>query len=511
MDPNSGSTLEVPLEAAKLEEVPSERRPCPICANASSTPHRTQRINATIPSRGLLRISIFILLLSYIESAPSDQSKIQPQSVRKRAEKAPPQLSAKQLVEKVRRSLVLIETAAADGTPIAIGSGFAFGSPSHPQFLTNLHVLKWADSATIKTLSDGLRHKVIKISGVNVSLDHCILVSENVSVPTLTFAEPGTVSVGDPVIVGGNPRGLEATFSSGIVSAIRENSDLIQIDAPISPGSSGGPVVNSSGQVIGLATSSLRNGQNLNFASRVSTAIGGNFLDSDVRFAAALSLTDVDVKHFKGRPRLVEVRRAEVSVDNRSRRYVEGRSNVVETFTFNEDGMLASETFGSTPFRRMEYWGASIPKKRWEQVRGKVSTSEYSWTEGAEYRASRVKFGETVTVGDQEGPAKRQKGEEAAAYLLLTYDQNGNLPVYERYLSSIDNDRDVHRSERRFDSEKREIEEVSLVNGRVQAWWKSTYKVDSVGNWVRRVIRYFDETDLSGTVQAVEYREIKYY
>jgi hypothetical protein len=66
----------------------------------------------------------------------------------------------------------------------------------------------------------------------------------------------------------GNPKGLTGTISEGIVSGIRDLSSksLIQITAPISPGSSGGPIINNSGQVIGVAVGTLTSGQNLNFA-----------------------------------------------------------------------------------------------------------------------------------------------------------------------------------------------------------------------------------------------------
>ena len=66
----------------------------------------------------------------------------------------------------------------------------------------------------------------------------------------------------------GNPQGLEGTFSQGIVSSIREvgTDKLLQITAPISPGSSGGPVLNGKGEVIGISVATFRGGQNLNFA-----------------------------------------------------------------------------------------------------------------------------------------------------------------------------------------------------------------------------------------------------
>ena len=74
--------------------------------------------------------------------------------------------------------------------------------------------------------------------------------------------------IGEKVYVAGNPKGLEGTFSDGIISRIstQGNRKRLQMTAPISPGSSGGPVLNSKGEVIGVAFMTLRGGQNLNFA-----------------------------------------------------------------------------------------------------------------------------------------------------------------------------------------------------------------------------------------------------
>ena len=77
-----------------------------------------------------------------------------------------------------------------------------------------------------------------------------------------------TPAVGDEIVSIGNPKGLEGTLSTGIVSGVREDNGSIyyQITAPISPGSSGGPVIDEMGKVIGVATFYVTGGQNLNFA-----------------------------------------------------------------------------------------------------------------------------------------------------------------------------------------------------------------------------------------------------
>src|SRR5205814_3847452 len=74
--------------------------------------------------------------------------------------------------------------------------------------------------------------------------------------------------IGDAVYAIGNPIGLEGTFSQGVVSGVRAfGSDrLLQITAPISPGSSGGPVLDQTGTVVGVSVMSIVTGQNLNFA-----------------------------------------------------------------------------------------------------------------------------------------------------------------------------------------------------------------------------------------------------
>ena len=81
----------------------------------------------------------------------------------------------------------------------------------------------------------------------------------------------------------GNPYGLEGTFSTGVISGLREIEGVryIQISAPISPGNSGGPVILRDGTVIGIAAMVLKKGQNLNFAIASSEVIASKLFDPD--------------------------------------------------------------------------------------------------------------------------------------------------------------------------------------------------------------------------------------
>jgi len=148
-----------------------------------------------------------------------------------------------------------------------LGSGFFISQDG--DIITNYHVLQGAGSAEVKTL-DGKTYPITHIVAVDEQSD---IIRLSVDIPS-QYVQPLPLSttipeVGERIIVYGSPMGLEKTVSDGIISAIREvpgYGKLIQITAPISPGSSGSPVLNMKGEVIGIATFQMVEGQNLNFA-----------------------------------------------------------------------------------------------------------------------------------------------------------------------------------------------------------------------------------------------------
>lgn len=171
-----------------------------------------------------------------------------------------------ELVKRIKPSAVAIETFDVKGNTLARGSGFFIAAD---RVITNRHVIERAARVEIH-LIDGKKFPVRGVLAIDGEGDLALL---QVEVPrALALPLPIVKAVpqeGESIVVVGNPFGLEGSVSNGIVSAVREISGygkIIQITAPISPGSSGSPVVNMSGQVIGVATLQAAEGQSLNFA-----------------------------------------------------------------------------------------------------------------------------------------------------------------------------------------------------------------------------------------------------
>ena len=135
---------------------------------------------------------------------------------------------------------------------------------------TNYHVIEGASSGFAKIVGGTSTYRIEGTVGIDKSKDLALLKLTGANGKPLGLADISQIEVGQEVFALGNPRALEGTISPGIISGMNlrevDNENLIQITAPISAGSSGGPVVNKKGEVVGVAVASLRNGQNLNFA-----------------------------------------------------------------------------------------------------------------------------------------------------------------------------------------------------------------------------------------------------
>lgn len=177
-----------------------------------------------------------------------------------------PQDILPELVRRIKPSAVAIETFDARGEKLSRGSGFFIDSD---RIVTNRHVIEGAYRAEVHS-STGSIYPVKGVLAVDAEGDLALLKIEapanEVRPLSLDRTSP---QEGESVVVIGNPFGLEGSVTNGIVSAVRDIPTfgrIIQITAPISPGSSGSPVVNMQGQVIGVATLQITGGQSVNFA-----------------------------------------------------------------------------------------------------------------------------------------------------------------------------------------------------------------------------------------------------
>jgi len=149
-------------------------------------------------------------------------------------------------------------------TDLGLGSGFFV---SENVIVTNYHVIEGSNEAYCYTNNSSAKYKIEGYLAVDKSVDLILLKVSGLNRTALKIAT-SLISPGQKVYVIGSPKGLPASISDGIISGLRdfEGYKLIQITAPISPGSSGGPVLNANGEVIGVSVGQYKEGQNLNFA-----------------------------------------------------------------------------------------------------------------------------------------------------------------------------------------------------------------------------------------------------
>ena len=177
--------------------------------------------------------------------------------------------SAKELYQTILPGVVEVSVYDSDGRKVSLGSGFFINNEG--TVATNYHVVEGAYAIKI-LLSSGEEYDVLSILDYSESKDLAVLETGLKDNEYLIFDEDG-VETGDTVYAIGSSQGLTGSLSDGIVAtSSREFEDVryIQTTAPISPGNSGGPLINVYGEVIGINTMSLTESQNLNFAIDIS-------------------------------------------------------------------------------------------------------------------------------------------------------------------------------------------------------------------------------------------------
>jgi len=153
-------------------------------------------------------------------------------------------------------------------------------------------------------LASGEIFDAVSVLAFDERKDLAIIKVAGFDLPTIELGNSNEVRSGEPVVVMGSPRGLQGTVTTGVISAIRDEPSgagfkLLQTDAAVNPGNSGGPLLNARGQAIGIVTAKLRGAEGLNFAVPINYVRG--LLDnlekpmslSELRTRLATTKTDI--------------------------------------------------------------------------------------------------------------------------------------------------------------------------------------------------------------------------
>lgn len=176
-------------------------------------------------------------------------------------------------IARAAKGAIVTIVMANDDKPIALGTGFLVRPDG--VIVTNYHVIATGNVGVVKFV-DGTVSPVDGVLATDKVSDLAIIKIHGRTFRTLTLGNSDQIQVGEEVVAIGNPLGLELSVSNGILSGVRrdekEGGKLLQVTAPISHGSSGGPLFNMFGEVIGINAMFLEGGENLNFAIPVNDA-----------------------------------------------------------------------------------------------------------------------------------------------------------------------------------------------------------------------------------------------
>jgi len=178
--------------------------------------------------------------------------------------------SAAKIFQRQANAIVLIGTADKDNGKI--GSGFFVKEDG--LIVTNYHLIHNAQKIYVK-LKNNKVYSNVQLVNFDVKKDIAILRIHGQGFKKVKLGDSSDVAIGQRVVTIGNPLGLESTVSDGLISSLRKDDHgvkLLQISVPLSQGSSGGPLFNLKGEVVGITTASLLEGQNLNFAIPINYA-----------------------------------------------------------------------------------------------------------------------------------------------------------------------------------------------------------------------------------------------
>jgi hypothetical protein len=199
------------------------------------------------------------------ETKVAAQAQPQAEPVAKPAAAPPPApvaRTAEDLFAELSKSTARITVHDVSGRAVGLGSGVVTGTGT---VVTNCHVATAGGSLSVRV---GAEQYSASVEIADEEYDLCRLSVTGLSAPAVTLASADSLKTGQKVYAIGAPQGLDLTISDGIVSGMRDlpQGRVIQTTAPISPGSSGGPLFDAYGRLVGIMTFQHKTGQNLNFA-----------------------------------------------------------------------------------------------------------------------------------------------------------------------------------------------------------------------------------------------------
>jgi len=199
---------------------------------------------------------------------------------------------AEKIFRENNKAVVVIISYDSKGNPIGQGSGFVVREDG--AIVTNYHVISNASDIRIKA-----GDRMFKVNGflhIDKENDAVMLKADAKGLLSVKIGDISKINIGEKVYVISSPQGFENTISDGILSGLREITSerkILQITAPVSEGSSGGPVFNKNGEVIGIATFIVKKAQNLNFAMPV------NLVKDKISSKKVTALKDAGIIDYK--------------------------------------------------------------------------------------------------------------------------------------------------------------------------------------------------------------------
>lgn len=218
------------------------------------------------------------------------------------------QLSGEEITERVVPSVVLILVGHGGERPTGVGSGIILRSEGI--IFTAYHVIKDAQQAQVR-LRNGEIYDDVELVGFDDRRDIAALRIAASGLPALAVAPLTEVKSGATIYVISNPQGLGWSVSSGVLSGVRLSDEvpgagsgynLLQFTAPVSPGSSGGVVVDAEARALGIVVGTESGGQNLNFAVPVESVLGLADSRERVRLGSGRALSLEGIPELRTRP-----------------------------------------------------------------------------------------------------------------------------------------------------------------------------------------------------------------